>query len=52
MAGSAADCFAGTPDAGDQQLHESTPFPEYERYGSTCGGRVKPYTVDYCTDLE
>lgn len=50
--GYAADCFAGTLDACDQLFYESAPFSEYERYGSTCGGRVKPYTVAYCTDLE
>jgi hypothetical protein len=50
--GYAADCFTGSLDACDQLFYESTPFSEYERYGSTCGGRVKPYTVAYCTDLE
>ena len=50
--GYAADCFTGTLDACDQLFYESAPFSEYERYGSTCGGRVKPYTVAYCTDLE
>ncbi|SDN42893.1 hypothetical protein [Geodermatophilus sp. DSM 45219] len=50
--GYAADCFAGTLDACDQLFYESTPFSEYERYGSTCGGRVKPYTVAYCADLD
>jgi len=34
-------------------LHaESAPFPDHERYASTCGGRVEPFAVAYCTELE
>lgn len=50
--GYAQECFAGTLDACDRLYTESAPFSEYERYGSTCGGRVKPLAVVYCTELE
>ncbi|RBY79600.1 hypothetical protein DQ238_10450 [Geodermatophilus sp. TF02-6] len=50
--GYARDCFAGDLDACDRLYLESAPFSEYERYGSTCGGRVKPYAVALCTELE
>jgi hypothetical protein len=50
--GYAQECFAGTLGACDQLYAESAPFSEYERYGSTCGGRVKPLAVAYCTELE
>ncbi len=45
-------CFAGDHDACDQLHLQSVPFSEYERYGSTCGGRVEPLTVASCTELE
>jgi hypothetical protein len=41
-----------SPDACDRLYAESAPFSEYERYASTCGGRVKPFAVAYCTELE
>ena len=50
--GYAQECFAGTLDACDQLYLESPPFSEYERYGSTCGGRVKPLAVVSCSELE
>ena len=50
--GYAGECFAGTLDACDRLYTESAPFSEYERYASTCGGRVKPLAVAYCTELE
>ena len=50
--GHAQECFAGVLDACDRLYAESAPFPEYERYASTCGGRVKPFAVAYCTELE
>ena len=50
--GYAQECFAGTLDACDALYLESTPLSEYERYGSTCGGRVKPLEVYSCTELE
>jgi hypothetical protein len=48
----AQDCFTGDLQSCDDLFYQSTPFSEYERYGSTCGGRVKPFTVGFCTDLE
>ena len=45
-------CFAGDFQACDDLLYESPPLSEYEEYGGTCGGRVKPYDVATCTDLE
>ncbi len=50
--GYAQECFAGDHDACDQLYLQSAPFSEYERYGSTCGGRVKPPTVASCTELD
>ncbi|MDP9429122.1 MAG: hypothetical protein M3Q47_09730 [Actinomycetota bacterium] len=50
--GHAQECFAGTLDACDQLYLGSAPFSEYERYGSTCGGRVKPLAVVSCSELE
>jgi hypothetical protein len=47
----AQDCFAGTLQSCDDLYFQSTPFSEYERYASTCGGRVKPFVVEFCTDL-
>jgi hypothetical protein len=45
-------CFAGDFQACDDLMYESPPLSEYEEYGATCGGRVKPYSVVTCTELE
>ena len=45
-------CFAGDFQACGDLLYESPPLSEYEEHGGTCGGRVKPYDVATCTDLE
>lgn len=45
-------CFAGDFQACDDLMYESPPLSEYEEYGATCAGRVKPYDVMACTDLE
>ena len=45
-------CFAGDFQACDDLMYESPPLSQYEEYGATCGGRVKPYSVLACTDLE
>ena len=45
-------CFAGEFQACDDLMYESPPLSEYEEYGLTCGGRVKPYDVMACTDLD
>jgi hypothetical protein len=50
--GYAQECFTGDHDACDRLYLESAPFSEYERYGSTCGGRVKPLAVGSCTELD
>ncbi|MGY1741612.1 MULTISPECIES: hypothetical protein [unclassified Blastococcus] len=47
----AQDCFGGDLQSCDDLFYESPPFSEYERYGATCGGRVKPFMVPYCTEL-
>ena len=43
--GYAQGCFAGALEVCDRLYDESAPFSEYERYASTCGGRVKPLAV-------
>ncbi|WP_040337286.1 hypothetical protein [Candidatus Blastococcus massiliensis] len=48
----AQQCFEGELQACDDLLYESPPMSDYEEYASTCGGRVKPYTVFACTELE
>ena len=48
----AQECFAGELQACDDLYYESPPLSAYEEYGSTCGGRVKIYTVPYCTELD
>ncbi|RBY85252.1 hypothetical protein [Blastococcus sp. TF02A-26] len=50
--GYAEECFAGDLQACDDLFFESPPMSDYEEYASTCGGRVKIYTVPYCTELE
>ncbi|MGY1808889.1 hypothetical protein ACI8AF_16090 [Blastococcus sp. SYSU D00669] len=48
----AADCFAGELQACDDLYYESPPLSDYESYATTCGGRVKEYTVVSCTELD
>ncbi|RBY95190.1 hypothetical protein DQ237_16055 [Blastococcus sp. TF02-8] len=48
----AQSCFEGEYQACDDLLYESPPLSAYEEYASTCGGRVKEYTVPACTELE
>lgn len=48
----ATRCHDGTMQACDDLFEQSDPMSRYEQYGMTCGGRVKPYDVDYCTDLD
>jgi len=50
--GYAQSCFDGELQACDDLFYESAPLSEYERYASTCAGRVKPYVVYACTDLD
>jgi hypothetical protein len=50
--GYAQQCFAGDFQACDDLFFESPPLSAYEEYASTCGGRVKIYTVPYCTELD
>ncbi|TQN37463.1 hypothetical protein FHU33_4115 [Blastococcus colisei] len=45
-------CFDGALQACDDLLYESPPMSDYETYATTCGGRVKEYTVMSCTELE
>ncbi|MGY2003677.1 hypothetical protein [Blastococcus sp. SYSU DS1024] len=48
----AEGCFGGELQACDDLMYESPPLSAYEEYASTCGGRVKAYTVMACTELE
>ncbi len=48
----AARCHDGDMQACDDLFELSEPMSDYEHYGMTCGGRVKPYDVTYCTDLD
>ncbi|MGY1849453.1 MULTISPECIES: hypothetical protein [unclassified Blastococcus] len=47
----AQGCFDGELQACDDLMYESPPLSAYEQYASTCGGRVKAYTVMACTEL-
>lgn len=47
----ARSCHDGAMQACDDLFDQSDPMSRYEQYGMTCGGRVKPFDVDYCTDL-
>jgi hypothetical protein len=48
----AQSCFAGDLQACDDLFFASPPLSAYEEYASSCGGRVKVYSVMACTDLE
>ena len=48
----AGACFAGDLQACDDLYYESPPMSDYEEYAGTCGGRVKLWSVMYCTELE
>jgi hypothetical protein len=48
----AARCYTGEMQACDDLYDMSDPMSRYEQYGMTCGGRVKSFEVDYCTDLD
>jgi hypothetical protein len=48
----ATRCHDGDMQACDDLYQESDPMSRYEQYGMTCGGRVKPFDVDNCTDLD
>jgi hypothetical protein len=50
--GYAQACFEGGLQACDDLLYESPPMSDYEEYASTCGGRVKPFALYACTELE
>jgi hypothetical protein len=45
-------CFDGDLQSCDDLFTESPPLSRYEEYATTCGGRVKAWTVPYCTDLD
>jgi hypothetical protein len=49
--GLAQDCHDGYFMACDDLFDLSPSGSGYEQYGMTCGGRVKPFDVEYCTDL-
>ncbi|TFV68323.1 UNVERIFIED_ORG: hypothetical protein E4P37_01185 [Bacillus sp. AZ43] len=48
----AQSCFEGDLQACDELYYRSPPLSAYETYASTCGGRVKPFLVPTCTELE
>ncbi|WP_409332464.1 hypothetical protein [Trujillonella humicola] len=47
----AQECFDGDLDSCDDLYAESPPLSAYEEYASTCGGRVKTYSMPLCTEL-
>jgi hypothetical protein len=49
--GYALRCHDGLLSACDDLYDLSPPMSDYEQYAMTCGGRVKPFDVEYCTDL-
>jgi hypothetical protein len=49
--GYAVRCHDGDMQACDDLYDLSDPMSRYEQYGMTCAGRVKPFDVEYCTDL-
>ena len=48
----AQGCFEGDYQSCDDLYYESPPMSDYEDYGTTCGGRIKPASVASCTDLD
>ena len=48
----AESCFNGDYGRCDDLFAEARPLSDYERYGVTCAGRVKPYDVATCTVLD
>jgi hypothetical protein len=48
----AQGCFDGDLQSCDDLFVESPPLSQYEEYATTCGGRVKAWTVPYCTELD
>ena len=45
-------CEDGDMQACDDLYDLSEVMSDYEQYGMTCGGRVKPFDVTYCTELD
>ena len=50
--GYAQQCFDGDLQSCDDLYIESPPLSDYEEYGLSCGGRVKAWSVPYCTELD
>ena len=48
----AQGCFEGDYQSCDNLYYESPPLSDYEEYGATCAGRIKPGSVMTCTELE
>jgi hypothetical protein len=48
----AQDCFEGDLQACDDLYWLSSPMTGYEQYAVTCGGRVREYSLMYCSDFE
>ena len=48
----AQQCFDGDLQSCDDLYVESPPLSDHEDYGTTCGGRVKAWTVPFCTELD
>ncbi len=48
----AQECFEDDLQSCDDLYNESPPLSDYERYATTCGGRVKEYDVMNCTELD
>jgi hypothetical protein len=48
----AQGCFARDFQACDDLYNTSPPLSRYEEYAAACAGRVKPYMLTSCTELD
>ncbi|MGY1854847.1 hypothetical protein [Modestobacter sp. SYSU DS0290] len=48
----AQQCFDGDLQSCDDLYAGAPPLSDYERYATTCGGRVKEFAVLACTELD
>ncbi len=48
----AEECFTGDLQSCDDLYFSAPPLSDYEEYGMTCGGRMKPFAAATCTELD
>ena len=48
----ADECFSGDLQSCDDLYFSAPPLSDYEEYGMTCGGRMKPFAAATCTELD